>query len=220
MYIYQKEFSTGEVLLSKSSFLHVKARRLKRGADVMLFNGEGKVGQGVLTHIDRNNAVGCIKGIKHIQPKKKPRLVIGVTKLTTVEFILQKATEIGVSEIILLTSEFTPIAFDQTVFDQKKERFEKIIIAACEQSETIHQPRISWMSFSDYMVTSTQKCMFDPRGELSDLKKDADLMIGPEGGWSDQEITQAPLVKLDTGVLRTDTASIAALLYWHLIGEE
>jgi 16S rRNA (uracil1498-N3)-methyltransferase len=216
MLIYHDGDFSSEITLSKAVFMHLKARRVKVGDGFSLCDGQGRVAMVVLTKMDRE-ATCLVEEINVHQALKLPRLIVGVTKFPTIEFVLQKATEIGVSEIVLLKCEYTPIPFNQTVFDKKKPRFEKIIISACEQSGAYFKPRLSWLNFSDYVATNGAKCMLHPRAESSVIDKSADLMIGPEGGWSDAELdSNVQQVRLNTGILRADTACLAALLSWQI----
>lgn len=213
MLVFQKGPFLDEMTLSSEAVMHIKARRLKVGETIVLCDGKGLSAQAKLVELTRNKALCQIESQKHHEKNEYPRLVIGITKLPTLEFIMQKAVEIGVSEIILLKCEYTPIAFDQALFDKKKDRWEKIIVSACEQSEMYYQPKLSWMSFAGYMKTDHPKCMFHPYAKTGEVAKNADIMVGPEGGWSEAELNyDVQLSKLNTGILRADTAAIAALL--------
>lgn len=213
MLVYQSGSFEDGLSLSKDAIKHVKARRMKVGDSITLCDGEGLVAQAELVEISRNQVLCKAYENQQHKPNNYPRLVLGITKLPTLEFILQKATEIGVSEIILLKCEYTPIAFDQGVFDKKQDRWERIIVSACEQSEMYFKPKLSWMSFSDYIKTDQAKCMFHPYAESTEVSKDADLMIGPEGGWSEAELkSNIQSAKINTGILRADTACMAVLL--------
>lgn len=215
MYIHQIGPYQDTIALSEANVAHIRARRLIKGDRLTMFDGQGLVARAVIVELSKRQ-VGCeIEEIETQQSEALPRLVVGVTKLSTVEFILQKATEIGVREIILLKTEYTPIAFDQKLFMKKKNRWEKIIVSACEQSETVFIPSLSWKTFTDYLAEDQKRYMFHLEGCIpGKLDKTADIMVGPEGGWSDTEVASGvELVTLNTGVLRTDTACIAALLY-------
>lgn len=217
MLIYYNGPYEGEVSLSKEALMHLKARRAKLSELIYLCDGKGLVATTKLVEMSSKQAICEVIEVNQHETRSLPRLVLGIPKVSTLEFILQKATEIGVSEIILLKCEYTPIAFNQTLFDKKKERWEKIIISACEQAEIYHKPKLSWMTYSDYIATDSAKCMLHPYAEISSIDKNADIMVGPEGGWSDAELSQdIKTVKLDTGILRVDTACIAALLSFKL----
>lgn len=216
MYLYQEGPYEGTLSLSKEASLHLKARRLRENDVLTLFDGTGQVAKAKLVGLGR--VASCEVLETSVQtPQLLPRLVIGITKLSTLEFILQKATEIGVSEIILLKTEYTPISFDQALFEKKKDRWDKILLAACEQSEKVIKPILSWQTFEDYMQKDRKRYMLHLEGTSTKIDKDCDLMVGPEGGWSPAELTSdVEKLKLDTGILRSDTACIAALLFWKL----
>ena len=119
---------------------------------------------------------------------------------------------------MLLVCENTPIKFNQAIFDQKKERLERIIITACEQSENIFKPTLAWQMFSDYQADKNTIMLHPYAKEAwsSDNQTNnqvSDVMVGPEGGFTDLEVScGAKLYKLNTGILRSDTAAIASLL--------
>lgn len=215
MYIYQTGPYDKQISLSVENIHHVRARRLSQGDALTLFDGLGLVAKAEITLFSRKEVLCQITSIEQREPVIAPRLVLGITKLPTIEFVLQKVTEVGVREIVLLQCDYTPIPFDQATFEKKKARWEKIIIAACEQSEQVYIPALSWTTFAAYMAENHKRYLFHVEGRLPTkvLDKTADIMIGPEGGWSDAEVAHnVEVVRLNTGILRTDTACLAALL--------
>ena len=222
MYFYQPVFTKGPQLVSSDVLAHLRARRVRVGGFIKLFDGKGQVGTAKIMVLDKRKAECDVLSIEKQQPEHQPRLVLGLAKLPTVEFILQKSVEIGVREILLLVCENTPIKFNQAVFDQKKERLERIIITACEQSENVFVPTLGWRMFSEY-ESDAQTVMLHPYAKevWSSSNRDntqvSDVMVGPEGGFTDSEVScGAKLYKLNTGILRSDTAAIASLLLCKL----
>lgn len=218
MLVYYEGPFSEKVILKKSDLQHLKARRAKPSELISLCDGNGLVYHTKLLEISSKHAVcQLIESTRH-KPKSLPRLVLGIPKLATLEFVLQKATEIGVREIVLLKCEYTPVAFNEDMFQKKKERWDKIIVSACEQSEMYFKPKLSYMTFSQYINMNSKRVMFHPYASSSKISKDADLMVGPEGGWSDQELNaKIDQARLNTGILRVDTACIAALVNWQMI---
>ncbi|MDP1775186.1 MAG: RsmE family RNA methyltransferase, partial [Moraxellaceae bacterium] len=145
------------------------------------------------------------------------------------DYALQKATEAGVSEITLLSSERCEVKLrGEERADKKLSHWLRVLVSACEQSgrntlPVLHTP----MSLSDWLssVNAEQKWVLAPsvQGGPSQASSPASvaLFFGPEGGLSDGEIMQAQDKdfkpwQLGPRVLRTETAPVAALavLQW------
>ena len=220
MFLYQENLQEGVWVPSAEQLRHIKARRLSKGDQLTLFDGQGKVATVMIENFSKKEVSCNIGAVTQHEHPNLPRLVLGVTKIPALEFILQKATEIGVSEIVLLVCQYTPIAFDQQLFSKKEDRWRKIVLSACEQSENVFVPGLRWMSFHDYLSYADNPIMFHPYADQAcDITSpmNGDLVIGPEGGFSEEECNQlSTKVKLNTGVLRADTAAIAALLLYQM----
>ena len=129
-WLFIDEVSETDVIMSGASFQHIKALRIKLGEVLRLFDGQGRYANAKVKQFDRRQAILSVTSIEQVQPVSKPRLYLGVTKFPALEVVLQKATEVGVKEIILLSSEYTPIRFNQSVFDEKRDRWQKIMQSA------------------------------------------------------------------------------------------
>ncbi|MCP8352278.1 RsmE family RNA methyltransferase [Candidatus Synchoanobacter obligatus] len=216
MNIYQPNLVMGQQVLCSDAYKHVKARRLKVGHQLRLIDGCGRYADATIVSVDRRHVLCEVASVQQAKETSLPRLVLGLPKLATAEFILQKATEIGVSDIVLVHCENTPIAFDAKAFAKKEARWNSIIIAACEQSECYFKPSLRYMGFDEYCEEMNGPILLHPYAEdclSSGRPLEGDIIIGPEGGFSEAEIKcGAQLVKLNTGILRADTAAMAALL--------
>jgi 16S rRNA (uracil1498-N3)-methyltransferase len=152
-------------------------------------------------------------------------LAYGLVKADKLEFVLQKASELGVTKFIPLKMDHSIIKYDEKKLASKRVRWEKIVKEACEQAH-----RNSLMKISDPMSVKQLlqesydiKLVAYEKASLSDKIRNHDLseknvivVIGPEGGISLQEIdllTKADyqIVTLGKRVLRTETAVISAL---------
>jgi 16S rRNA (uracil1498-N3)-methyltransferase len=202
--------------------------RFNRGERVVLFDGSGhdftceiKDYQGKTVSLEiiekKENVVKATRGIV---------LYAALVKKDTFEWIVQKATELGVLDIV-------PVLADRS---EKKninvERLEKIIVEAAEQSGRGALPKLHEMqSLGDVLSDkdflggkAAESIAFDPIGKKfseEDIKdmSDSDNMgvfIGPEGGWSENELadfekTGVLVRSLGPQILRTETAVVAAL---------
>jgi len=206
--------------------------RLKDGDEILIFNGE-KERKGKIEEIAKNAIRIILKEevINLREPKIKVKLFCSLLKKDNFELVVQKATEVGVKEIY-------PIISKRTVkFDFKKERMDKIIKEASEQSMRISLPILhQTISFQEALKESSQNqlnvfCdlsspLFSEILKEKLISKKIDslgVFIGPEGGWSEEEIHLAKdnnflMVKLSDLVFRSETAAIIAVyLFSHLL---
>jgi 16S rRNA (uracil1498-N3)-methyltransferase len=139
------------------------------------------------------------------------------------DFVLQKATELGVSQITPLLAERSQIKRNKEVLAKKLRHWQQIVVSACEQSGRNFVPKVNGVENAiDWFKTcdSQAKLILDPfcdsKAKTNQQVDSVALAIGPEGGFSDIEISQAKVcafdgLKLGPRVLRTETAPIAAI---------
>ena len=140
---------------------------------------------------------------------------------------MQKATELGVRKVALIASERTVVKYDEKDIDKKLVRFNKIMKEASEQSHRIILPALLGIFnlknlpkevFSDLNYVAYEKDANDTSGAFSNLSKgkSISILIGPEGGFSEQEInhlTNQGFIRTSLGkrILRAETAAIYSL---------
>ena len=213
-----------EVAFGKEESKHIIKVLRKVKKDILLItNGKGYIYKGEVISENPNKC-----GIKIVSESKQEdfpyqlHLAVAPTKLNDrFEWFLEKATEIGVTEI-------TPILCNRS--ERKKineERFEKIIISAMKQSLKAQLPQLNSLTdFSDFVnredFVSYTKCIAhcvesEKQPLFETIKKQSKVlvMIGPEGDFSENEITLAQKnhfipVSLGNSRLRTETAAIVA----------
>lgn len=141
------------------------------------------------------------------------------------EYIIQKATELGVNKIVFVETERTVVKLDDKKWNKKKDRFEKIALESSKQSKRTSIPEIEGL-IKINEIQNTSNCLnlvfYENEKEsfksfLSDSKsKDINIFIGPEGGLSEDNIESLiskgfKSVSLGNRILRADTAPICAL---------
>ena len=148
------------------------------------------------------------------------------------DFTIQKATELGITDITPLWSERCDVRLKGERLEKKLEHWKKVAISACEQSgrnhiPTIH-PAMTYHEWSSSVVADTKLVLHTrdqkPLSEISPPTSVA-LLVGPEGGITDEEVSlciQQGFTGLTLGprILRTETAALAALsLFQYLWGD-
>ena len=195
-----------------------KVLRFKPGEQVILVNGLNQ--EAAAKIISLNNEFAEVEILEVRDNKSEPKidtiLYCSILKKENFEWIAQKATEIGIKEIV-------PLITKRTIkLNLNKERLEKIISEAAEQSGRGIVPVISNpMRFEEvikFAQNNNLNLFFDPSGEpfsktLVKTKNKVGIFIGPEGGWDDEEIFIAKhndfkIMSLGKLVLRAETAAV------------
>ena len=214
------------VELTDTVFHHwVKVLRAQVGESATLFNGQGGEYQATLTEINKKTATVVIQQFNPDNRTPAFTTLLGqvMSKGDRMDYAIQKAVELGVSKIQLLTSERCEMRLKYDRDQKKIDHWQGIAIAACEQCGMNIVPQIlAPLSLEQWLQTAlpTTKLVLAPEKEQTDVLNDASrdivLLIGPEGGLSEAEISQAN----DHGfknwcigarVLRTETAPVVAL---------
>lgn len=222
------------ITLTETVFHHwVKVLRAQVGERATLFNGQGGEYEAVLTDIQKKSAQ---VHLQHFNPDNRtPPLntILGqvMSKGDRMDYAIQKAIELGVTQIQLLTSERCEMRLKYERDQKKLNHWQAIAIAACEQCGMNVVPKIlAPLALADWILQqdlNTSKFVLAPntesqQGLLEHLQQNVALLIGPEGGLSDAEIDaseQAGFARWCIGerVLRTETAPVVALsiLLYH-----
>ena len=205
--------------LDKSQSHYVsKVMRLKEKEVFSLFNNSGEW-QAKITNITKSIVeFNVTKQLRHKENTKDLWLAFSPIKSNYFNFMIQKATELGVTK-------FLPIIFERTIVRKiNKERLEKVIIEAAEQSNRITVPSIEdpqkLKSFlnNDMDLIFTDLNTANTKIDLTKLTtKPTCVIIGPEGDFSEQEREEilkfngVQSVKINENILRSETAVISAL---------
>ena len=175
---------------------------------------------------DNQSAVSIRVGSRHecnTESELRIHLLQGVSRGDRMDISIQKATELGVHMITPVICNRTNISFDAQRSKKKHQHWQQIIISACEQSGRSQLATLSDITTYELSLKQTLqglKLVLDPAAQTSlrSLQPDSDitLLIGPEGGLTEDEIEQArqagfTSVSLGPRVLRTETAGIAAI---------
>jgi len=225
---YCPELSTDNELFILPDAAHrhaVQVLRLKQGDALRLFNGLGLEVDAILDNVSkRESAVRLGKPL--VVNNESPlniTLLQGISRGERMDYALQKAVELGVNRIIPVATERCNVQLSGGRSDKRLAHWQGVMVSACEQSGRSILPELSpIMSLDDVLLENQVICqlVLDPLAEqgFMTLEKQDDiaLLIGPEGGLSEQEIKQAnsadfQSVRFGPRILRTETAAVAAL---------
>lgn len=241
-YIPPEKINNHEVFFSGEQTKHIRnVLRLKVSDIITVFDGLGNEYEVFIDKIDKTVSGKINKKTKYEdRPKIKITLLQGLAKGDKMDFVIQKCTEIGVTKFVPVITERTIVKLEQAAGQKKIERWQKIAIAATEQCGGLYIPEISPVMTFDQALVSLKNFDFKlipwekekSRSIKTILKKaaakDIAVFIGPEGGFSEDEIEQAKNaevipVTLGPRILRSETAGlvVAALIVYELndIGE-
>jgi len=213
--------------LDEAASRHViKVLRMEVGRRLVLFNGHGGEFQATINSVNKKNVevkVTDFCGLERESPLSI-ELAIGVSRGERMDWIVQKATELGVSCITPLFTERTEVKLNGERSRKKVQHWEQIAISACEQCQRNRLPKIKPLQNLTKWLPSTEadhKVVLHHRANSEALKKDQvprsiALLIGPEGGLSDSEINSTlglgfSSLSLGPRIFRTETAPIVAL---------
>lgn len=198
--------------------------RLPLEAPLRVFNGLGGEYQATICEATKNS-VRIKTGLFDAADNHSPlhiHLGISLSKGERMDFVIQKATELGVSEISLLNSERTEVKLKGERLEKRVAHWRKVSISACEQCGSNRVPIIhppvslpQWLAKRDESI----KLIMQP-GTAQPLQHETPaavaLLIGPEGGFSEQEVKAANAAAFDSislgpRILRTETAPLVAI---------
>lgn len=228
-YVAQSDVGSSELTLQGDEARHARrALRLREGDPVTCFDGAGHGWKG---HIDRyvgDTAIVAIDSALESDRPARPRLVLaqGLVKGDRMDVIVQKATELGVEAVRPIAADRSDVRLEPARAAKRVERWLRIAIEAAKQSERMTVPTIEQPTTLDLAVAAAEgpivalveRSSLHIREALDALDDPGTvtLVVGPEGGWSEEERTRlegsgAACVSLGRGILRAETAAIAGL---------
>jgi 16S rRNA (uracil1498-N3)-methyltransferase len=210
--------------------------RMKVGRQVILFNGHG--GEYSATIVDSNKKTVSfeIDNFNDVQLESPLSIELAccLIKSDRMDWLLQKATELGVTSFVPLFSECTDIKIPQNRLKKKVDHWQQVVVSACEQSGRTHIPTVAsprglnaWIE----PIKVDKKIILHPY-EAQSLDSTSNenihsvaLLVGPEGGLTDEEVALAHRysfcsISLGPRILRAETAPLAALsIIQHEFGD-
>jgi 16S rRNA (uracil1498-N3)-methyltransferase len=205
-----------------------RALRMKAGDQLTVFNGAG--GEYVATIVNMAKA-SCTLAVGELietdtESALKIHLVQGISRGDRMDFVVQKATELGIKRVSPVLTEYGVVKLDTDRATKRRDHWQKIAESACEQSGRIRPPLIDTpIPLKNWFGSKTKDADIDlilrpdahaALASISAPTTKVCLLIGPEGGFSDHEYEDAEIagctaVSFGPRVLRTETAAVAAI---------
>lgn len=219
-----------EIRLNEKTSHHLAhVLRLRAGDSLTLFDGNGGEHMAVIKSIDKKGVTVQLKAFNSriVESTLKLHLLQSLLRCDKMDLIIQKAVELGVSKITPILAERCNVKWHSKREKSRLTHWQSIMIAACEQSKRLCIPELSPVqSLKEWSVRNTlagEKFVLSPhasqtlkRKQIVNAQLPITILIGPEGGFSDQEMNMLlegkfqPLY-MGPRILRTETAAIAAM---------
>jgi 16S rRNA (uracil1498-N3)-methyltransferase len=231
-----ENLEAGQLSFDGSEFHHmIRVTRHQVGDTVRLFDGTGREADAKITFISRHAATLKVGNVEKICETDHPQLILAVAmpKSSRAGWLVEKAVELGVSKII-------PLKTSRTVVNPRESKLETLrgnIVSACKQCGRSRLMEIdssmTWADFADSVMQENVTVVAHPggapftesfvqgivseasrSGQKNSSDKNIVVAIGPEGGFSVEEVTlaltrDASLVSLGPRTLRVETAALA-----------
>ena len=235
----------GVVVLSAEESRHLRdVLRLRAGEEAFVFDGEGREFACVVTEEGGRKGLASleVRGLAEPPSAESPlelTLAVALLKGEKFDLVVQKATELGVARVEpVLTARSDVRPRDARDTERRVERWRRLALEASKQSGRARVPAIQDLQTFEQLVArepveDVPRLLFSERGgvELNSVVREAArpasllALVGPEGGWDDEELSQArahgwSLVTLGGRTLRAETAAITVCaLLQHAFGD-
>jgi len=242
-FVSPKDIKGNEVLIRGGEAKHiVTVLRKRKGDEIDIFDGCGNEFRVRILEIDKSEGFTKIKANiitqkgKETEPKLKITLFQSIPKGNRIDFIIQKSTEIGVSEIVPITTERTIVKLDCKRMKERALRWQKIAQEAAKQSRRNFIPQVGPVldfpqALKEFSAGKPQMGIIawetEEKNHLREVLRSSvgcgnshfrlAIFIGPEGGFTPEEVEKARRVgvvpvSLGPRILRTETAGLVVAI--------
>jgi 16S rRNA (uracil1498-N3)-methyltransferase len=218
-----------QINLSPTAAHHAaKVLRLRRGDQVILFDGTGGEYEASIHWIERNEVLVDVG--RHLAVEREAPLSLclaqGLSTGDKMDYTLQKAVQMGVARFQPLATRKSVVRLTEERGARRQQHWESVAIHACEQCGRNRLPEVSPVEDCETWLAGVQaspvvKLLLDPFADqrLTDLARptgEVIVLVGPEGGLTDEEIAATQVagfqpIRLGPRVLRTEVAGLALL---------
>jgi 16S rRNA (uracil1498-N3)-methyltransferase len=230
IYIDQPLETGSEVALPPQAAAHVaRVLRLRRGEFLTLFNGDGNDCTCELTEAGACEVRARVLAVQAVANESPLHIELAqaMARGEKMDWIVQKAAELGVAGVVPLVTERSEVKLDGTRAGKRVEHWRGVAVGACEQSGRARIPAVrapetlpAWLRSLEPQKRVTRLALL-PQGEftprtLEHIESDVLLAVGPEGGFGEDDLAALRAagfhgLSLGPRVLRTETAGIAAI---------
>lgn len=217
--LYIKDLANESSYIITGESLHhlVNVARIDKGEKLLLLDGKGLNITTLVEDVSRREMKLSNLDKTNFNRTYSIDLALGVPKKDALELSLKEATELGISKVYLVRSEYSQMRLPES------ERIENLLISALEQSNAPYMPEIScdewnsipWERYKEVWLLNSQE-KSNSQAQAAVEKTQHLIIIGPEGGFSEKEllyfkgIKNLRMIHLPTPILRTPTAVAAA----------
>ncbi|MCD9032845.1 16S rRNA (uracil(1498)-N(3))-methyltransferase [Luteimonas sp. Y-2-2-4F] len=217
------------VALPEAAAAHLlRVLRLREGDACVLFNGDGHDYDARIASAGKRDGEAEVLARRPVDNESPLRIVLlqGIARGEKMDWILQKATELGVAAVVPVHSERSEVKLDGARADKRLAHWTSVVVSACEQSGRARLPAVApprpLHEAAAALAGDGPRLLLDPFAARTAAALAAPrdgglvLAVGPEGGWSprDRETLAAcgfEGIRLGPRVLRTETAGLAAI---------
>ena len=204
----------------------VRVLRLQAGDECVLFNGDGHDYAARITAASKRGVDAEVLSARVVDNESPLRITLlqGIARGEKMDWILQKATELGIAAIVPVHSERSEVKLDGERAGKRLAHWRSVLVSACEQCGRARVPALAApqpLREATAGLADVPRHLLDPEAgqaieTLASLPDACVLAVGPEGGWSprDRELLHAAGftgLRLGPRILRTETAGIAAI---------
>ena len=225
VYLPNPLLQNDQIRITDDEHRHLTVARAEPNEVIEIFDGKGAVWTAVVESIGKRETIARVTQLRRV-PDDRPHLILGLAliRVQAFEWALEKVVEVGVTRIAPFTADRSNVAAGN-----KHERWLRIVIEAAKQSKQYTLPELDPTARFDQILSipAASKILFAER-EGSPLKSALAgppvlCLIGPEGGWTDRELSAArdkgfQAVSLGASILKAETAAVvgASLIQYEL----
>lgn len=229
----EETFTKETIELTGEDVNHIKnVLRMKIGEEIQISNGQDKECICTIESMEKDKIIAKIVDVIGTSSELPVKITLyqGLPKGDKVEYIIQKAVELGAHRVVLVDTKRTVVKLDAKKADKKIERYNAIALSAAKQAKRSLVPKVEGvMSFKEALKEAKDmgeiiipyenaKGISYAREVIKGLKgkESIGVLIGPEGGFTEEEVEQAmehgaKCITLGKRILRTETAALTAL---------
>ena len=229
LYVAEKLAAGAELRLGGEAARYLgRVLRLRAGETVHVFNGDDGEWSATIGNFGKDRVTLSVhEAIRNTaEPQLRIHLVQGISRGERMDFVVQKATELGVDRITPVLTAHGVVKLDSKRADKRRVHWQRVAESACEQSGRVNPPQVDaplplndWLG-SDRAGSALRLVLRPGAGKpFTSVEPPATglcLLVGPEGGFSEREYDDAGFagfepVTLGPRILRTETAAVAAI---------